>query len=74
VDPLGQDGVSGYTTIVDCCQLGVLRSLAAVPTRAAATEADVGKRRKYHDYPEGDTFYALVVETHGCIGEKFQRF
>jgi hypothetical protein len=33
-----------------------------------------GKRRKYHDHPVGDTFYALAVETHGCLGEEFQRF
>jgi hypothetical protein len=34
----------------------------------------LGKRRKYHDHPVGDTFYALTVETHGCLGEEFQRF
>jgi hypothetical protein len=47
---------------------------SAVQTGAAAREAEVGKRRKYHDHPVGDTFYALAVETHGCLGEEFERF
>jgi hypothetical protein len=45
-----------------------------VQTGAAVREAEVGKGRKYHDHPVGDTFYALAVETHGCLGEEFQRF
>jgi hypothetical protein len=36
-----------------------------VQTGAAAREAEVEKRMKYHDHPVGDTFYALAVETHG---------
>jgi hypothetical protein len=73
VDPQGQGRILGDTTVADCCRPGVLQS-SAVRTGAAAKEAEVGKRRKYHDHPVGDTFYALAVETHGCLGEEFQRF
>jgi hypothetical protein len=73
VHPQGPGRILGDTTVADCCRPGVLQS-SAVQTRAAAREAEVGKRRKYHDHPVGDTFHALVVETHGCLGEEFQRF
>jgi hypothetical protein len=45
-----------------------------VQTGAAARQAEVKKRRKYHDHSEGDVFYALAVEKHGCLGEEFQKF
>jgi hypothetical protein len=73
VDPQGQGRILGDTTVADCCRPGVLRS-SAVQTGAAAREPEVEKRKKYHDHPQGDTFYALAVETHGCLGEEFQRF
>jgi hypothetical protein len=73
VDPQGQGRILGDTTVADCCRPGVLQS-SAVQTGAAARDAEVGKRRKHHDHPLGDTFYALAVEMHGCLGEKFQRF
>jgi hypothetical protein len=73
VDPQGQGMMLEDTTVADYCRPGVLRS-SAVQTGAAAREAEVGKRRKYHDHPQGDTFYAQAVETHGCLGEEFQRF
>jgi hypothetical protein len=73
VDPQGRGRILRDMTVADCCRPGVLQS-SAVQTGAAAREAEVGKRRKYHNHPVGDTFYALAVETHGCLGEEFQRF
>jgi hypothetical protein len=73
VDPQGQGRILGDTTVADCCRPGILQS-SAMQTGAAAREVEVGKRRKYYDHPMGDTFYALAVKTHGCLGEEFQQF
>jgi hypothetical protein len=57
VDPQGQGRIQlGDTTVANGCRPGVLQS-STVQTGAAAREAEVGKRRKYHDHPVGDTFY-----------------